>query len=99
MNYCAGNCTHGEESDGTSLDHESQIDITTNSAYGPLPSPVCGKSSTPATAQYNMKINPIYLLLGISSNTGYPNFNTVQVPEYGTPAVINQTGWPIYSQA
>lgn len=95
----ADNSTHANKVDGSSPGYELQTDIATNSAYGLQPSPVYASSSTSLTAQYEMNINPIYLLLSMSSNMGHPNSNSVRVPECGTPDVKNQTGLPIHSQA
>ena len=98
-----GHTTHGEGSVGRRLVREPQIGLATNPAYalphphhGAQPPPVHGRRS--ATAQYNMNINPSYLL-GTSANVGYLNSNTCTVNEYDYPAANNQTSLPMHSRA
>ena len=92
-----GHNTPGEGSVGRCLAREPQIGLATNPAYalphhGVQPPPVHGRRS--ATAQYNMNINPSYLL-GTPANVGYLNSNTLN--EYDYPAANNQTSLPMYS--
>lgn len=81
-----GNNTCGEGSVGRCLAREPQMGLATNPAYalsqnGAQPSPIHGRRSTSGTAQYNMNINPSYLL-GTSANVGYTNSNTANEYDY-----------------
>ena len=97
-----GHTTHGEGSVGRRLVCEPQIGLATNPAYalphphhGAQPPPVHGRRST--TAQYNMNINPSYLL-GTPTNVGYLNSNSCTANEYDYPAANNQTSLPMHSR-